>query len=148
MSSKKGRPEKLSIVVFSGDFDKVHYALVMASGALATDTPVTLFLTMWACKALEKRDEAGIPGWAKMPVSQEKILGIDLDNRFRERKVATFEEMLEACTALGCKFMVCEMGLKGIGMTPDQLRDDVTIEPGGMVTFLDDAQKDGSVVFV
>ena len=40
------RPEKLSLVVFSGDFDKVHYALVMASAAAAIDTPVTLFFTM------------------------------------------------------------------------------------------------------
>ena len=148
MGDGRTRPEKLSIVVFSGDFDKVHYALVLASGALATDTPVTLFFTMWACKALEKNDLAGVPGWAKMPVSQERIVGIDLDNRFKERKVATFEELLEACTALDGKFMVCEMGMKGIGMTLDQLRDDVTIEPGGVVTFLDDAQKDGSVIFV
>jgi len=148
MGDDKSRPEKLSIVVFSGDFDKVHYALVMASGASATDTPVTLFFTMWACKALEKEDESGIPGWAKLSVSQENISGLDLDNRFKERKVATFEDLLDACTALGCKFMVCEMGLKGIGMAPEQLRDDVIIEPGGVVTFLDDAQKDGSVIFV
>jgi len=148
MDEERARPEKLSIVVFSGDFDKVHYALVLASGALATDTPVTLFFTMWACKALEKKDDAGVPGWAKMPVSQEKSLGIDLDNRFKERKVATFEDLLEACTALGAKFMVCEMGLKGVGMGADQLRDDVTIEPGGVVTFLDDAKKDGSVLFI
>ena len=40
------RPEKLSIVVFSGDFDKIHYALVMASAAAAIDIPATLFFTM------------------------------------------------------------------------------------------------------
>ena len=31
-------PEKLSIVVFSGEFDKVHYALVLASAAAAMGT--------------------------------------------------------------------------------------------------------------
>ena len=36
-------PEKLSLVVFSGDFEKVHYAFAMASAALAINVPVTLF---------------------------------------------------------------------------------------------------------
>ena len=47
-------PDKLSIVVYSGKFDEVHYALVMASAAAAVGRPVTLFFTMDACIALEK----------------------------------------------------------------------------------------------
>jgi len=31
--------ERLSLIVFSGDYDRVHYALAMASAALATDRP-------------------------------------------------------------------------------------------------------------
>ena len=46
-------PDKLSIVVYSGKFDEVHYALVMASAAAAVGRPVTLFFTMDACIALE-----------------------------------------------------------------------------------------------
>ncbi|SVC25743.1 uncharacterized protein METZ01_LOCUS278597, partial [marine metagenome] len=34
--------EKLSIIVFSGSFDRVHYALATAAAAAATNTPVTL----------------------------------------------------------------------------------------------------------
>ena len=39
-------PRKLSLVVFSGSFEKVHYALVMASAALASGREATLFFTM------------------------------------------------------------------------------------------------------
>ncbi len=46
------RPEKLSIVVFSGDFYMVHYALLMASAAAAIDIPPTLFFTMGASRSL------------------------------------------------------------------------------------------------
>ncbi len=45
-------PNKLSIIVYSGQFDKVHYALVMASAAAAVGRPVTMFFTMDACIAL------------------------------------------------------------------------------------------------
>ena len=44
--------KKLSIILFSGDFDKIHYGLVTASAAAAINIPVTLFFTMAATKSL------------------------------------------------------------------------------------------------
>ena len=49
---KAPRPQKLSVIVFSGDYDRVHYALAMASAAAATNRAVTLFFTMAATRAL------------------------------------------------------------------------------------------------
>ena len=139
-----GSPEKLSIVVFSGDFDRIHYALVMASGAVASNTEVTLFFTMWAARALTRND-----GWKALPVSgNEAENGAALDAQFKERGTATFEELLSACIALGVKVMVCEMGLKALGMPMEALREDVPIAPGGVVTFLADASKDGGMLFI
>lgn len=139
----KTSPEKLSIVVFSGAFDRVHYALVMAAAAVASNTPVTLFFTMWAGRALEKDR-----GWARMPVSEGDQGAAAMDAQFKARNVATFEELLEACVALGVRFMVCEMGLKALGMDPDDLRPDVPVEKGGVVTFLADASRDGAMLFI
>jgi peroxiredoxin family protein len=139
----KTSPDRLSIVVFSGAFDKVHYALVMAAAAVASNTPVTLFFTMWAGRALE-----GDQGWKRLPVSEGTQTAEELDRQFQDRRVATFEELLEACVALGVTFMVCEMGLKALGMDPDALRPDVPVAKGGVVTFLADASKDGAMVFV
>ena len=68
MSTKLG-PDKLSLVVFSGEFDKVHYALVMASGAQASNRETTLFFTMGACHALLKKDERGAYPWREMELS-------------------------------------------------------------------------------
>ena len=48
-------PEKLSLIVQSDDFDRVHYALVLASAALATGKPVTLLFAMAATRALTPR---------------------------------------------------------------------------------------------
>jgi peroxiredoxin family protein len=135
-------PDKLSIVVFSGSFERVHYALVMASAAIASNTPVTLFFTMGAARALLK-DE----GWKKLP-SEEAESALAMDDLFKSRGIGSFLELLEACVALGVTFQVCEMGLKALGIDKSDLRPDVPLALGGVVTFLHDASKDGAMLFI
>ncbi|MBT3358254.1 MAG: hypothetical protein HN403_01345 [Rhodospirillales bacterium] len=138
-------PDKLSIVVFTGDFDKVHYALVLASGAAAVGKAVTLFFTMDACHALKK----GAASWRSLPTSRrDGKTGGDMDDGFADAGVATFEELLSACPELGVRFMVCEMGLKAIGLERADLRDDIPFEDGGVVTFVTDASADGTMLFI
>jgi peroxiredoxin family protein len=140
-------PDKLSIVVYDRHFDKVHYALVMVSAAAAVGRPATLFFTMEACRALIA-DTGDGPGWAAMPLSDGPGAGAARDAGYADAKVATFEELLSACVAMGVKFLVCEMGLRAIGLERAKLRDDVPVEEGGVVTFLGDASKDGAMIFI
>lgn len=49
---EKGIKNQMSIVVFSGDLDKLLAALIIATGATAMDTKVKLFFTFWATAAL------------------------------------------------------------------------------------------------
>ncbi len=142
-------PDSLAIVVHSGDFDKVHYALVMASAAVATNKPTMLFFTMEACHALLKPNADGSHPWHKMPVGNgEAVNGGDLDQKFSERHVATFEELITSCAELGVTFMVCEMGLRALDITRDDLRNDINFKEGGVVSFLNAASKDGAVIFI
>jgi len=144
----KPSPDKLSIVVFSGDFDRVHYALVMAAAAVASNTPVTLFFTMWAGRALEKPLADGAPAWTRLRVSDGGASAAEMDAGFKAKGIGSFEELLEACVALGVTFMVCEMGLKALGMDADGLRPDLPVAKGGVVTFLADASRTGAMVFI
>ncbi len=148
MTADTDPPDKLSIIVFSGHYDKVHYALVMASAAAAVNRPVTLFFTMLACRALKASGKDGIPAWRELPLSEEEGTGGDKDDAYGAMKLATFEELLEACVQMGVKFMVCEMGLRAVGLEGEPLRDDIPLEPGGVVTFLADASKDGVMLFI
>tara|TARA_B100000315_G_scaffold228180_1_gene236667 strand:+ start:645 stop:1091 length:447 start_codon:yes stop_codon:yes gene_type:complete len=148
MSTDAG-PDRLSIVVFSPGFDKVHYALVMAAAAAATDTPATLFFTMEAIRALEKPADDGTPAWRQMPAGPAAVAaGGEMDDDFQARGVATFEELLQSCVALKVRFMVCEMGLRALGLEKEALRGDVPVEAGGVVTFLKDASPDGATFFI
>jgi peroxiredoxin family protein len=135
-------PDKLSIVVFSSTFERVHYALVMAGAAIASNTPVTLFFTMGAARALLIDS-----GWKRLP-SDEAASAEAMDDRFKARGVGSFEELLSACVVLGVRFQVCEMGLVALGIDKNQLRPDVPLDLGGVVTFLADASKDGAMLFI
>jgi len=145
------RPDKLSIIVFSGDFVRIHYALVTASAAVAIDIPVTLFFTMAASRALLAPHADGTPAWRSLPVGDSGALGAtadQVDDGFKSRTVADFEDLLGACVSLGVRFMVCDMGLRALDMEGVHLRDDVAIESGGMVTFLNDASASGQMLFI
>jgi peroxiredoxin family protein len=140
-------PGRLSLVVLAGDYDRVHYALSMASCAAAVDRPVTLFFTMGALRAL-KRDAGGVPGWTQLgPASNGRAPALR-DSDHAEAGLATFEELLAACVELGVTIMVCEMGLRAEGLAADDLRDDVSLAEGGLVTFLAGAGASGQVVVV
>ena len=133
--------ERLSVVLLSGDFERVHYALCMASAAAALERPVTLFVTLGALRAFMAEDTQGRPGWMGLPAGQDLAVpevadGGGLDARYRARGVAGFEELLQACRGLGVEFMVCEMGLRALGLQPGGLRADLELQPGGLATLL------------
>jgi len=44
------QPEKLSIVCFSGDFDRAVAVFTLATGAAATNREVTIFFTFWGLR--------------------------------------------------------------------------------------------------
>ncbi len=146
--SQDDRIERLSIVVYDGHYDKVHYALAMASSAAALEMPVTLFFTMNASKALMLSADDGHPVWQDLPLSEQEGAGRDMDDQFKSQKIGAFEDLLTACVELGVTFMVCEMGLKARNLSAESLRQDIPVEPGGLVTFLSNTSKNGSVVFI
>jgi len=139
---------KLSLVVYEGRFDRVHYALAMASAAAAIGRPATLFFTMEACRALAAPGADGRPGWNALPVNAGDGDAASLDADYGAKGIGTFEELLEACVAFGVTFMICEMGLRARGLENTALRDDVPVTSGGIVTFLNDANQDGAVIFI
>jgi peroxiredoxin family protein len=125
----------LSIVVFDGRFDRVHYALVLASAAVATNRPATLFFTGQALRALLPE------GWRRLDGDAEMR-----EADFATRRVATFAELLDACRALGVRFIACEMGLRALGLAAADLA--VPAEIAGVVTLLAETPRDGQLLFV
>lgn len=145
--ARVGSPDKLSLIVFSGDFRRVHYALVLATAAAAIDIPVTMLFTMEACRALLAGNAQAPPGWQSMPAGDGET-GRSADAAYEAAGVAAFEELLAAAGELGVRVLVCEMGLRATGVEAGALRRDIPIEETGVVTFLADASKDGAMLFI
>ncbi|MFC1847105.1 DsrE/DsrF/DrsH-like family protein, partial [Chloroflexota bacterium] len=53
------KKKKLSMIVFSGDMDKLFAAFIVASGAAAVNMEVVMFFTFWGLNALKKNVTTG-----------------------------------------------------------------------------------------
>ena len=101
-------------------------ALALASAALATNKPAVLFFTLGGVRALTG-PPPGLDGWGRDAIN-------------RERGVGDFETLLQACVELGAKFIVCEMGLRSLGIDKSELRADVPFLVAGIVTLLEETK--------
>jgi len=58
--------KKLSMVIFSGDMDKLLAAFIIATGAAASNMDVTMFFTFWGLRAIKKPINTGKGLFGKM----------------------------------------------------------------------------------
>ena len=123
MSSSDGG---VSVILRAGDYESAHYALALASAALAVNKPAVLFFTMAGIRALSGPPPA-LDDWPR-------------DQLNRERGVGDFETLLGACVELGARFIVCEMGLRSLGIDVKSLRGDVPFTVAGIVTLLEETK--------
>jgi peroxiredoxin family protein len=127
----------LVLVVLSSAFERVHYALATAAAAAAADRPAILFFTQGAVRAVAGTPEA--PRWTELTVADPSLGGRDaaaLDQAFRARGAAGFEELLAACSEIGVAFLVCSMGLRVAEIARSDLRDDLAVEETGLIDVL------------
>ena len=109
MRTAKNTKRPLSLIIQSSEFSRIHYGLIMAAAATATDRPITLFFTMGAVRALT-------PLW-----------GEEEDISVAKRGLATFGELMAAIIEIGADFKVCETSLTSEGLTLNDLRADVEL---------------------
>lgn len=139
MTDKPG----LALVVHSGGYDRVQYALVMASGAAAIGRPVLLFFTGRALFALLDGD-----GWRLLDFAESGTSALNRDATLAHRGVATLPELMEACSELGVRFIACEMGWRALGIPKPRVRPDLAVETAGVVTLYEAAPPPWQIVFV
>ena len=72
----------------------------------------------------------------------------EINQIYKEQKIANFEELLNACVTMKVKFMICEMGLRALNIQSSDLRRDIPIKMGGMVSFLEDNGYQGQIIFI
>lgn len=135
--------DKLSLVVASSTFEKVHYAFVMAAGAAASGIPVTMFFTMGACNAVLEGD-----GWKSLVSEKPSMTAAERDSDFATKGVASMGELIDSCAELNVQFIVCEMGLRAEALEDREIRADLKATKAGVVTFFNDTSANGSIIYI
>ncbi len=155
--------KKLSIVCFSGDFDKALAAFTLATGAAAANWNVSIFFTFWGLNIIKKdpgRKPVGkgildrmfnvlMGGRGQLPLSRLNFGGLSprmMTGMMKKNRVATLEELIDAAKALDVKLIACEMAMHILGVEKKHLDPDVK-EVIGVATFLNYSQ-DAQVLFI
>jgi peroxiredoxin family protein len=155
--------KKLSLIIFSGDFDRAVAAFTLATGAAAVNWDVSMFFTFWGLNLIKKkrgRTAIGrgllarvfnflLGGRNNLPLSRLNFGGISprlMTGMMAGRNVATLEELVSAAQELKIKFVACEMAMNILGIQKSDLIDDVR-DVIGVPTFLAMSQ-DAQVLFI
>ena len=147
------KPKKLSLIAFSGDFDKLTAVFTLATGAAAVGYEVNIFFTFWGLDAIKQKKGRSFIGsnWltkifgfmmggiSVTPSSRFNFCGIGpkiFRYLMRKNNVATLEELVEAAVALNVNIYACEMAMHILGLQKSDFIHEVK-DVLGVSTFLD-----------
>ncbi len=137
--------EKLTIVVHSGDMDKIYSALIIANGALSMGMEASLYFTFWGLQRLQKG------GLEKGPLSKMHMLGIGksmIKQRMNKANVASLERLMQDFKELGGKIIACDMTMEIMGIKKEDLREDWITECGAVGTYIQEARESTINLFI
>lgn len=156
-------PEGKTMVVFSGDLDKVLASFIIANGAAAMGRPVTMFFTFWGLTALRKQEKqlvkksfiesmfgAFLPrGSKKLKLSKMNMGGMGtamMKKIMRDKNVDSLEILIKKAMQAGVKIVACTMSMDVMGIRQEELIDGV--ELGGVGAYLGDAEESDVNLFI
>ena len=137
--------DKATIVVHSGDMDKVYSAFIIGNGALAMGMEVSIFFTFWGLQRLKKG------GLDKGPLSKMNMLGLGkwmIKRKMKKAHVASLEKMMEDFRELGGKILACDMTMDIMGVKREDLREEFISDYCGVGTYLSEARESKITLFI
>jgi peroxiredoxin family protein len=161
-TSAAGSAERATLLVFSGDLDRLQAAFILATGAAAMGMQVTMYFSFWGVVALKKTT---ILAGKSLP---EKLLTMMLPSRperagtsklhmlgmgpamlkmmMGKNHVETLSSLIALAQELGVHLIACQMTMGIMGITKEELIDG--LEYGGVGTYLGDASDSKITLFI
>jgi peroxiredoxin family protein len=137
--------DKATIIVHSGDMDKVYSALIIGDGALAMGMEASLYFTFWGLQRLKKG------GLEKGPLSKMNMLGLGkwmVKRKMKKAGSAPLERLLQDFKELGGKILACDMTMEIMGIKKEDLRDDLISDYCAVGTYLAEARESKITLFI
>ncbi len=156
-------PQGKTLIVFSGDLDRVLASFIIANGAAAMGRPVTMFFTFWGLNVLRKPKKQNVKksmienmfggmmprGTGKLKLSKLNMAGMGtamMKAVMKDKNVDSLEELIKKAMANGVKLVACTMSMDVMGIKKEELIDGV--ELGGVAAYLGDAEESNVNLFI
>lgn len=154
---------KLTMVVFSGDLDKVLAAFVIATGATASGIDVTMFFTFWGLKAIEKDNQLTGKGLFGRMLGVMNRGGVEaigpsrlnmggmgrwmFKKMMKDKNVTSLRELRDLAVEMGVKIMPCQMSMDVMEIRKDNLIP-AAGAPAGVAAMLEEATRSKAALFI
>ena len=154
---------RATIVVFSGDMDKVFAAFIIATGCAAAGMDTTLFFTFWGLNAIKKGEPIKAKGFLGKMMGIMNRGGINRLNpsRFsfggigrvlfskmmRDKNVTSLEDLRQTLIDLDAHLLACKMSMDVLEITRDDLIPEVE-DIVGAATFVKEAANSKLQLFI
>ncbi|MDY6787522.1 MAG: DsrE/DsrF/DrsH-like family protein [candidate division WOR-3 bacterium] len=145
MDNKNKDIKKTTIVVQSGDYDKLYSAMIIANGSLSMGMDTTLFFTFWGLERLKRG------GLSKGPLSKMNLLGLGkmfMKMKMKSAGVEPLEKMMEDFKILGGKIIACDMTMSVMGIDKKDLNEEVIDDYAGVGSYINQAKDSDINLFI
>ncbi|MFW5923860.1 MAG: DsrE/DsrF/DrsH-like family protein [Planctomycetota bacterium] len=151
------------MVVFSGDFDRAMASFIIANGAAAMGSEVTMFFTFWGLNVLRKDENVETDktfiermfgrmmprGAEKLGLSRMNMGGLGqkmIKGIMKKKNVSSLSELIEQAQDAGVRLVACSMSMDLMGIQKEELIDGV--EEGGVASYLSSAEEGNVNLFI
>lgn len=157
------KPEQMSLILFSGDFDKAMAALTLANGAAGNGMQVSIFFTFWGISLLRRKNlgsglfleklfKTMMPlGADQIGLSKFNFCGVGpwlLKKLIRHKDGQTTQDLLKMAIERQINFIACEASLKLLGITKEELLKYERLQVAGVDSFLKTALESKIAMFI
>jgi peroxiredoxin family protein len=136
---------KATLIVHSGDLDKVYSALIIGNGALAMGMDVSMYFTFWGLMRLKKGE------LEKGALSRMNFLGLGkwmVRRKMKQARVRSLEGLMQDFIELGGKIFACDMTMEIMGIKKEDLRQDLISEYCAVGTYIKEARESEITLFI
>ncbi len=161
---QESKPQRVTLVVLSGDMDRVMSAFIIATGAAAMGMQVTMFFTFWGLNAIRRDGARGTTkdwlrrmfgylnkgGADSLPLSRFHFGGLGtrmMKLVMKQNRMPGIAELREMALDLGVRFIACTTTLGLMGISKDTLIDEVD-QFAGVSTYLAEARESQVNLFI
>jgi len=154
-------PKRASIILFSGDMDRVMAAFIIATTAAAMGMETSMFFTFWGLQAIKKKKGTGKGLFGRMlSMFLKDIDGVGpsklnmggmgrwmFKKMMKDKGVTSLPELRQMAIDMGVKLLACQMSMDVMEIGREDLIDAVD-DVVGAATYVLEAQQADITLFI